>query len=146
MRKYAIAVARVVALAGGGAGVSVAGVGFSRGVGASGRGGSRRSREARNAPGRSMWFGHDQPVSCMSALSAAKIWGAVQAVRSRPDRIKASQIWPGCTALSPMLPAITAAASCCSLSGRGAWRRWLFGFEEFFDGGRVRTLGDLFPT
>jgi hypothetical protein len=45
-----------------------------------------------------------------------------------------------------MLPAITAAASCCSLSGRGAGRRWLFGFEEFFDGGRVRTLGDLFPT
>ena len=123
MRKYAIAAARVVALAGGGAGVSAAGVGFSRGVGASGRGGSRRSREARNAPGRSMWFGHDQPVSCMSALSASKIWGAVQAVRSRPDRIKASQIWPGCTASSPMLPAMTAAANCCSLSGRGAWRR-----------------------
>jgi hypothetical protein len=45
-----------------------------------------------------------------------------------------------------MLPAIMAAANRCSLSGRGAWRRWLVGSEEFFDGGRVRTLGDLFPT
>jgi hypothetical protein len=93
-----------------------------------------------------MRFGHDQPVSRMSAFSAAKICGAVQAVRSRPDRIKASQMWPGCTASSPMQPATTAAAVCCSLSGRGARCRGLLGFEEFFDGGRVRTLGDLFPT
>ena len=64
-------------------GVSAAGVGFSRGVGGSGRGGSRRSRVARNAPGLSIWFGHDQPVFRMSAFSACRICGAVQAVSSR---------------------------------------------------------------
>src|ERR1700710_1991065 len=94
VRKYAIAAARVAALAGGDAGFSAAGVGFADGVTASGRGGSRRNREARNAPGRSIRLGHDQPVSYISALSAAKIWGAFQAVRSRPDRINASQMWP----------------------------------------------------
>ena len=48
-----------------------------------------------------MWFGHDQPVLCMSALRACKICGAVQAVRSRRDRINASQTWPGCTGVEP---------------------------------------------
>jgi hypothetical protein len=44
---------------------------------------SRWRRLARNAAGRSMWSGHDQPRWRISRLSASVIWRAVQAVGSR---------------------------------------------------------------
>ena len=88
--------------------------------GPSGRTGSRRSRVVRNAPGRSIRSGHDQPRARMSALSAAVIPRAVQASRSRPERARASQMCPVCTAPRPWQLATTPAASCCSCSGLGA--------------------------
>jgi len=56
--------------------------------------GSRRKRDARNAPGRVIRSGHDRPDAFMSALRAAMIAGAVHVSRFSPDLLSASQIWP----------------------------------------------------
>ncbi|RFZ07559.1 hypothetical protein DSM43518_03301 [Mycobacterium marinum] len=149
--KYARAAARAPALAGTGVGASTsgairAGEAVWAGTGCLGR---CRSREVRNAPGRSMRSGQDHPYARMWALSAVAMSLADHASRSRPDRVSASQIWPGCTCENPMQREMTPAASFWMARGRGALRRARRG-GRFFVGVdicvRAGALGELVPT
>lgn len=104
-----------------------------------------------------MRFGQDHPRWRISALSAAVICWAVQASRSRPDRVSASQMCPMCPRVRPpqsplrpySLPA-SSSASFCTCRARGAKRRARCAgrFEEEIRdcGARLRVLGEFLPT